>query len=225
MSNAFVGRQLPVIPLTAAGTFYTPWMQFTRQEHIGFQFDAVKVGGVSATIGFDFKSHALADPCAYEVSGSVVAIAVESAGGVITGSVGKLTFASISPSSSGNEITIILADDAGTSAGGEVASLVETNTMYENLYKISQRVITVLIESGVSTAAQIKAAIEADAACDALITATVTDAGAMESAVVSLTDGSKFFDFITAAPQVRGKIVVTTGAAGAYLQPYAVGKE
>lgn len=225
MGNSFIGKPLPVIPLTTAGTFYTPWCQFTRQPNIGFQCDAVKVSGVSATIGFDFKSHALADPCAYEVSGSVVAVAIEPASGAITGSVGKLTFTSVSANSSGNEITVMLVDDAGVSAGSEVVSVVATNTMYDGQYKITQQVITVKIDSGNSTAAQIKAKLDASAAAAALISTAATISGKMEAGIVALTDGSKFFDLLTAAPQVRMKIVVATGAAGAYLQPYAAGKE
>jgi hypothetical protein len=223
MGNAYMAKKLEPISLAVAGTFYTDWIKFYRQEKAGWQFDAIDVSGVTATIGFDFKAHDLADPCAYEVSGSVVAVAVEAATAVITGSIGKLTFTSISTDSSGGEITVMLVD--GVSAGAEVATVTTTYAQYNGQQKVAQRVISVSVETGVSTAAQIKAAIEANAEADALITAAVTIAGAMEEAVAVLTDGSKFFDLVTAAPQIRAKIVVSVGVAGASLQPYVAGKE
>jgi hypothetical protein len=218
-----MAKRLDSISLAAAGTFYTDWIKFYRQEKAGWQFDAINVAGVTATIGFDFKAHDLADPCAYEVSGSVVAVAVEAATAVITGSVGKLTFTSISTDSSGGEITVMLV--AGATAGAEVATVTTTYAQYNGQQKVSQRVISVTIQSGVSTATQVKTAIEANAAAAALVSVAATIAGKVEVAVAVLTDGSKFFDLVTAAPQIRAKIVVSVGVEGASLQPYVAGKE
>jgi hypothetical protein len=97
----------------------------------------------------------------------------------IQGSVGRLTFTADVAGTTGNSITVEFVG-SGT-AGAEVVTVVGTD-------------IEVQIESGVSTAAQIKTALDNSVAAAALINTVVTTAGVMETAAaVTLaggTDGS-----------------------------------
>ena len=98
------------------------------------------------------------------------------AASTLTGSVGVLSFTADVAGSAGNSISVILED--GETAGSETVAVVGS-------------VITVGIETGVSTAAQIKTALDADGDAAALINTVATTAGAMEAGLtVTLASGS-----------------------------------
>ena len=128
---------------------------------------------LDASAGF-VVTDSVGNVSSFSVTGSAIDVA---ATGTITGSVGVLDFEADTSGDSGNLIQVILADTA--TAGSETISVVGS-------------VITVGIESGVSTAAQIKAAIDADVDAAALVDTVATTAGAMESDSVTLSGGDYF---------------------------------
>lgn len=110
------------------------------------------------------------------ISESFVLSVPVAASGVLSGSVGVLTFTADTAGSAGNSISVTFT--AGATAGSEVVSVVGT-------------AISVQIESGVSTAAQVKTALDADPTAAALINTVATTAGALEAALsVTLSGGS-----------------------------------
>lgn len=100
----------------------------------------------------------------YHVTPITAVTAAVAASATVTGSVGVLSFVADVKGVSG--ITVEFA--GGGTAGAEVVTVVGTD-------------IEVQIESGVSTAAQIKTAIDASVAAAALVNVTVSTAGAMET--------------------------------------------
>jgi len=115
----------------------------------------------------------------YHVTPITAVVASVAASNFIQGSVGRLTFTADVPGTTGNSITVELA--SGGTAGSEAVTVVGND-------------IEVAIETGVSTAAQIKTALDNSVAAAALINTVVTTAGVMETAAaVTLaggTDGS-----------------------------------
>lgn len=113
----------------------------------------------------------------------------------IQGSVGKLTFVADLAGSDGNDITVALTD--GATAGSEVVTVTGT-------------AVSVQIQTGISTAAQIKTAIDADPTAAALLTTTATIAGAMEVAsAVSLEGGTDGFSDTRLARNALGTFTFT----------------
>ena len=110
----------------------------------------------------------------YRVKVALTAASAVAATGSIAGSVGTLSFAADTAGLAGNSIEVILVD--GGTAGSETVGVVGS-------------VITVDIETGVSTAAQIKTAIDNDVDAAALVDTTASVAGAMEADSVTLTGG------------------------------------
>ena len=110
----------------------------------------------------------------YRVKVALTAASAVAASGSIVGSVGTLSFAADTAGLAGNSIEVVLVD--GGTAGSETVTVVGS-------------VITVDIETGVSTAAQIESAIEADVDADALVDTTDSVAGAMEADSVILSGG------------------------------------
>lgn len=108
------------------------------------------------------------------VAGKESLVVPVKASGTITGSVGVLDFDADVAGEDGNDIQVVLVD--GGTAGSE--SVV-----------VSGSVITVTMDSGVSTAAQLKTAIDAEADAAALVDVTTTTGGAMEAASVTLSGG------------------------------------
>lgn len=109
----------------------------------------------------------------YHVTPITAVTAAVAASATITGSVGVLSFVADVKGVSG--ITVELA--SGGTAGSEVVTVVGTD-------------IEVQIESGVSTAAQIKTAIDASVAAAALVNVTVSTAGAMETTAATTLVGA-----------------------------------
>jgi hypothetical protein len=223
--SAFTGRPLPDVSLEDVGTFYTPWCNFTHCEHTATQLDFYNVATVVGTVSWEFRAHNSAAPCPFQVSGSTYTVSIAAATATIgpgTGT-GKLTFKSIATDATGSELSVILAD-TGT-AGAETATLVTTSTKIEGYgTRVTERVITVAMDAGNSTAAQVKAALDGVPAIAAILSTTVSISGAMAAGVAALDGGAVFVDFTTAAPQIRAKIVVQTGAAGAFVRPFFTGK-
>lgn len=113
------------------------------------------------------------------ITEQLVFVAPVAATVAIQGSVGKLTFVADLAGSAGNNITV--AFTGGATAGAEVVTVVGS-------------AVSVQIETGVSTAAQIKSAIDAKTEAAALLTTTATTSGAMEVvAATSLAGGSDGF--------------------------------
>ena len=110
----------------------------------------------------------------YRVKVALTAASAVAASGSIVGSVGTLSFAADTAGLAGNSIEVILVD--GGTAGSETVTVVGS-------------VITVDIETGVSTAAQIESAIDADIDAAALVDTTDSVAGAMEADSVVLSGG------------------------------------
>jgi hypothetical protein len=222
---AFIGRPMPVIALTAAGTYYTDWARCLQQESIGSQLDFINVSGVVGTVEWEFRSHDYASACPFQVSGTTYSHTIAAASGVIGpgAGTGKLTFKSLDPDFVGSEISVVLA--GGGTAGAETVAMVTTTASVDGFgKKVTSRVITVTMQSGASTAAQIKTALEKNAGIAAVLSTTVSTSGAMVTGSVQLSGGGVFVDFNTASPQVRAKIIITTGAAGAKVRPYFVAK-
>jgi hypothetical protein len=223
--GAFYGKLLggAAIPMSVVGVFFTPWAQMHRHESIGVQMDFIKVGAAAGTVTFDIRSSEDASPCPLEVSGSPLSFTVAKSSGFIQGSVGKVTWASVGAQSTGSDILVVLVD--GETAGAETVTVTTTEDMFPSGTKVTLRTITVGIQSGVTTAAQIKTAMDANTDAAALVSSTVTTSGAMEAASVALSGGSKFADIQSAAPQIRAKVTVTTAAAGSLCNIYMNGKE
>lgn len=91
-----------------------------------------------------------------------------------TGILGGLTFTSISTGETADEITV--AFTAGGTAGSEVVSVVDSS-------------ISILIEVGVSTSAQIKTAIENSVDASALVTCSYETSTPENAGLIALTGG------------------------------------
>jgi hypothetical protein len=104
----------------------------------------------------------------------------------------------------GNEIQVSLV--TGGTAGAEIVTVSSND-------QTGVTTITVKIQPGTSTAAQVKAALDANPAAVALISTTVTTAGVMTALSTQLVGGATFIDLSTAAMETRIKVVVTVGSA------------
>jgi hypothetical protein len=99
------------------------------------------------------------------------------ASGVLTAGAGELTITALEKGTAGNSISVALT--AGGTAGSEVVTVVGN-------------AITVQVENGVSTAAQVKDALDASPEAAALISVAVTAAGAMAAPdSVTLSGGTQ----------------------------------
>jgi hypothetical protein len=99
------------------------------------------------------------------------------ASGSLTASTGELLITAVTAGVAGNSISV--AFTAGATAGAEVVTVVGS-------------AISVQIETGVSTATQIKAALDASVAAAALVLATITTPGAMTAPdSVTLASGTQ----------------------------------
>lgn len=203
MSVGFTGKLIEEVEVTAAGIYYFKPIRVISQEKMGIQVELLNPASFAGTASIDLKSSEfMSHWCPFQVSGSTYTHTIAASTGIITGSVGKLTFTSISETTPGSEIVIVLEDTA--TAGAETVAVT-----YDSTNDVTA--ITVGIESGVSTAAQIIAAIEDDADADALVSVAETISGKMESAAVELAGGAFFLDLETAASYVRIKANVTAG--------------
>jgi hypothetical protein len=224
--SSFYKRKFDDIVLTDAGTYTTVPFLVTSFDKVYLQCDTIKKGSGAATVYVDIRAHEFATWKTLDVSGSPLSLAVAAATGVID-STGKLTFTSVSTVSAGNEIKVILVD--GETAGSETVTVTTSTTKIDNIKDSSgvfydSVVITVGIEAGVSTAEQVKDALNNDAAAAAFISTVVTTAAAMGEGEVYLTGGSLSFDVESASYQVRMRVVCTTGAAGFKLRPFVSAK-
>lgn len=208
MGLGFVAKPMGQIDVTGAGVYYFKPIQISVQEKMGFEVELIDADGFAGSFSIDFKATASASWCPFQISGSTYTHALTAASGIITGSVGKLTFTSISPTTSGSELMIVLED--GATAGAETVTVA-----YDAVNDV--RTITVGIDSGTSTAAQVIDAIEGDTEADALVSVAETISGKVESAFVELTGSATFVDVESAAQWVRIKLTVTAGTALANL--------
>lgn len=134
-----------------------------------------------------------------------------SASGSITGSVGVLNFTAVDSGEAGNSIEVVLEEQAAVAATGSITGsvgvlgiaadtagvagnsievvLVDGATADSETVTVVGSVITVDIESGVSTVAQVITAIEADVDAAALIDVTESTSGVVEADSVTLSGG------------------------------------
>jgi hypothetical protein len=221
--GAFIGKQVISLPMTAVGISYSNWVRLPRHESIGIHLDFCKVGTAAGAVTFELRSSEDASPCPLESGGNAISVTVAKSSAFIQGSVGKLTWASVGTQSSGSDVLVKLV--GGATAGAETVTVSNTTESYPEGSRVTLRTITIGIQSGVSTAAQIKTAMDANAACAALVSTTVTTSGAMEAADVALSGGSKFVDVQSAASMFRAKLTVTTASVGSFANVYMNGKE
>jgi len=218
----FFKRVLTDTALDDAGTFVSDSMFTHNYDKICFQWDTLGFGSAAATAHIDIRTHEYAGWAHLQVAGSDVDIPLSAASGAID-STGKLTFTSVSADSSGNEIVVIL-EDTGV-AGAEEVTVVREFVKIEgrsNFY--SSSTITVSMEAGVSTADQIKTALDGSAEAAALISTAVTTADVMGVGSAILTGGSFVYDLDTAAYQVRARITVSTAEAGGVVRGFISAK-
>jgi hypothetical protein len=201
--SRFTFREVEEIAISGAGVYYFHQLNPAAQEKIGIQYQIESPSSIVGSVGIDIKAHENAAWMPFTVSGTAYSSTIVTATGFIQGSVGKLTWLSKSTTTPGNEIQVVLV--GGGTAGAETVA-VATNSV------TSITTITVTIQSGASTATQIKTAIDNSAAAFALVSTTVTTSGAMEAASVQLVGGGAFIDLETAAPYIRVRVNVTSGA-------------
>jgi hypothetical protein len=204
MSLGFTARQLDPVTVTGAGTYYFTPQNVSLHEKICFQYEIRSASSLAGTVSFEFRTSATAAWMPFQTSGTTYTHTFSVATIAIQGSVGKLTFTSKSPSSSGSEIVVKLANTA--TAGAETVSVATDATTQVTT-------VTVGIQSGVSTAAQIRTAMMANATANALLTIVATTPGAMEVASAQLVGGGALIDIETAAGMVRMRANVTAGNA------------
>jgi hypothetical protein len=200
--SRFTFREVEEIAISGAGVYYFHQLNPAAQEKIGIQYQIESPSSIVGSVGIDIKAHENAAWMPFTVSGTAYSSTIVTATGFIQGSAGKLTWLSKSTTTPGNEIRVVLV--GGGTAGAETVA-VATNSV------TSVTTITVTIQSGVSTATQIKTAIDNSAAAFALVSTTVTTSGAMEAASVQLVGGGAFIDLETAAPYIRVRVNVTSG--------------
>jgi hypothetical protein len=211
--------------LAAAGTFYgTAWI-VTNYDKVAFQWDTFKFGSAAAKCYIQLRASKTASWTELQISGSDFEHALTGATGVID-STGKLTFTAVSTLTSGNEVKVVLEDTA--TAGAETVAVVVATPVRPDQdgmpFFYPSILITVGIEAGVSTAAQVKTALDGDATAASFISTAVTTAAAMGVGEVTLTNGSFIYDIETGCYEVRTKLVVTTGSTGASLQSFVCAK-
>ena len=132
-------------------------------------------GGLGWAVDLDWTASAFAAKT--WASGVKAGLVIDQTGG----GGGKLTLAADLQGVEGNYIQLSLT--AGGTAGSEVVSRTGAGTL------ASPYVIDVSIQSGVSTAAQVKTKLDASALSSGLIDTTVTTAGAMSAAVAAALTG------------------------------------
>lgn len=202
--HGFTARETDTIAVTGAGTYYFTAQNVSQHEKVCFQYQIQAASSLVGNVSFDVRSSPSADWAPFQISGTTYTHTFVTATIAIQGSVGKLTFLSKSPSSSGSEIVVKLVNTA--TAGAE--TVVVTSDSVTGV-----KTITVGIQTGVSTAAQIRTAMMADATTNALLTITATTPGAMEVATAQLVGGTAVIDLETACSQVRMRANVTSGTA------------
>ena len=199
------------LTVSAPGTYYFDYVDMRSQDTDCFQFLVLNSSALTGSVSFELTS---VDPNArnydpnfptcwvpFSVSGTPYSITLTTANTSIT-STGKLTFTSVSQYTVGNEIVMVL--KAGGTAGAETVSV-----STDKITRITT--ITVTMQSGASTAAQIKTALDTTPAVAALISTAVTVGGTMVAASSQLTGGSSFIDINTSAPFFRVRVDVTSG--------------
>lgn len=200
----FTSRTTDTIAVTGAGTYYFTTQNVTIHEKICFQYQIQSAASLVGNVSFEVKATDASDWAPFQISGTTYTHTFVTATVAIQGSVGKLTFLSKSPTSSGSEIVVKLVNTA--TAGAETVAVVADATT-------GVKTITVGIQTGVSTAAQIRTAMLANATTAALLTITATTAGAMEIATAQLVGGTAVIDIETACARVRMRANVTSGTA------------
>lgn len=196
----------------------TGWIRYRgynvgKWDSLAIQLDFINVKDVVGTIKFDVRAHDAAAWAPLQTGGTDIAVAIAPSSATVgTGPAGVLTFKSVATDTTGGEISVVL--KAGGTAGAETVAPVQTTFVTpENGTGILSRVITVTIQDTVSTAAQVKSAIDANATAASWVNTTVTTAAAMAVGTCYLTGGSKFFDLTTGARYIRAKLIITTGSA------------
>ena len=208
-----LGREmaLPLV-ITAPGVYYFEPQDISRYEWCAIQWQVKNCSSnFAGTIGFDLITFFNTSWAPFQISGSNYASTISVAGGFIQGSVGKLTFRSVSANTSGNEIYVTTS--SGGTAGVEVVTVVNSQAPVAMPgIKSNLTTINVQVQSGVSTAAQIKTALDSFPAAAALIATTVTTSGAMESGLfVQLSGGTSLIDIESAASALRMRVNITAG--------------
>jgi hypothetical protein len=203
MTCGFTSREMDPITVTGTGTYYFTAQNVASHEKVAFQYQIQAAAALVGNVSFELRVSPRGNWAPFQISGTTYTHTFVTATVAIQGSVGKLTFLSKSPASSGSEIVVTFVDTA--TADAETVAVVEDSVT-------GVKTITVGIESGVSTAAQIRTAMMADATTNALLTITATTPGAMESASAQLVGGTAVIDLETACSQVRMRANVTSGS-------------
>jgi hypothetical protein len=204
MACGFTSREMDPITVTGAGTYYFTAQNIASHEKAVFQYQIQAASSLVGNVSFELRVNQHADWAPFQISGTTYTHTFVTATVFIQGSVGKLTFLSKSPNSSGSEIMVKLVNTA--TAGAETVVVAEDSTT-------GIKTITVGIQTGVSTAAQIRTAMLANATVAALLTITATTPGAMEIATAQLVGGTAVIDLESACAQIRMRANVTSGTA------------
>jgi hypothetical protein len=202
MSVGFTAREVGTVTANGAGTHYFTKQQVRGYEKICFQYQIESASSLVGNMSFEVRTHDKAAWAPFQLAGTTYVHTFATATIAIQGSVGKLTFLSKSPKTAGNEIVVKLVDTA--TAGAETVTVATDGTT-------EVTTITVGIETGVSTAAQIRTAMLANTTVAALLTITATTPGAMEVATAQLVGGTAVIDIETAAYEVRALANITSG--------------